>query len=162
MTTLNCIEVQQYSSRGTGKHKRVPNNVMKKYCLQQALGGTGLCHSSTLFRPNANLALISAQYDRSPGIWNMEQVVGWRKTTNVVHLTGSKIYCQCPFSHFPEQLWYMGRLANSESEKLGPVYGPSAIQHSKRMDNMAAMSQLYGDANVDPCLGYTNYPAVTY
>lgn len=36
------------------------------------------------------------------------------------------------------------------------------IRHGKRIDNMLAIPHLYGDVNVDPKLGYTDYPAVTY
>ncbi|KAJ7728116.1 hypothetical protein B0H14DRAFT_3518685 [Mycena olivaceomarginata] len=107
-------------ARNRADAKRVPNDVMKKYYLQRALGGAGLIVTeATLISPQG------AQYDGSPGIWNMDQVAGWRKITNVVHLTGNKIYCQ---------LWHVGGLANSESEKLGPVYGPSAIPARARGD----------------------------
>jgi 2,4-dienoyl-CoA reductase-like NADH-dependent reductase (Old Yellow Enzyme family) len=80
---------------------------MKKYYLQRALGGAGIIvteatlispqgfvHSSLIMMPNRLNIFFSSQHDRSPGIWSMEQVAGWRKITNVVHLAGSKIYCQ--------------------------------------------------------------------
>ncbi|KAF7348674.1 Oxidored-FMN domain-containing protein [Mycena venus] len=102
-------------SRNRADPSRVPNDIMKKYYLQRALGGAGLIVTeATLISPQG---FIPAQHDRSPGIWNMEQVAGWRRITNVVHLAGSKIYCQ---------LWHVGRLSNSDA-KAGPVYGPSAV-----------------------------------
>ncbi|KAJ7150829.1 hypothetical protein C8R43DRAFT_490337 [Mycena crocata] len=103
-------------TRNRADQSRVPNNIMKKYYLQRALGGAGLIITeATLISPQGS------QYDRSPGIWTLEQAAGWRKITNVVHLAGSRIYCQ---------LWHVGRLNPAETnEKPGaaPVYAPSAI-----------------------------------
>ncbi|KAJ7737724.1 hypothetical protein B0H16DRAFT_1695014 [Mycena metata] len=48
----------------------------------------------------------------------MEQVPGWRKITNVVHLAGSKMYCQ---------LWHAGRLTSGKPGGPQPNYEPSAI-----------------------------------
>ncbi|KAJ7680174.1 hypothetical protein B0H14DRAFT_2422928, partial [Mycena olivaceomarginata] len=80
------------------------------------LSGAGLIVTeATLISPQG------AQYDRSPGIWNMEQVAGWRKITNVVHLTGSKIHYQ--------QLWHVAlSLFHSRipANFRPPVYGPSS------------------------------------
>ncbi|KAJ7484230.1 hypothetical protein FB451DRAFT_1128328 [Mycena latifolia] len=103
-------------TRNRSDPERVPNLVMKKYYLQRALGGAGIIVTEA--------ALISpqgTQYARSPGIWNMDQVAGWKKITNVIHLARSKIYCQ---------LWHGGRLNHPASNTDGvscPVYGPSAI-----------------------------------
>jgi 2,4-dienoyl-CoA reductase-like NADH-dependent reductase (Old Yellow Enzyme family) len=36
------------------------------------------------------------------------------------------------------------------------------IRHGKMLGNMLAVPYLYGDGGVDPKLGYTDYPAVTY
>ncbi|KAJ7712171.1 hypothetical protein B0H14DRAFT_3119220 [Mycena olivaceomarginata] len=103
-------------TRNRADARRIPNNIMKKYYLQRALGGAGLIVSeATLISPQ------SSQYDRNPGIWNMEQVAGWKKITNVVHLAGSKIYCQ---------LWHVGRLNKSDAETQSPtgsIHGPSDI-----------------------------------
>ncbi|KAJ6469260.1 hypothetical protein C8R45DRAFT_1016508 [Mycena sanguinolenta] len=100
-------------ARNRADATRVPNHIMKKYYLQRALGGAGLIVTeATSISPHGSL------YDRTPGIWSIEQVAGWKRITNVVHLAGSKIYCQ---------LWHAGRLANSEGPLAGPVYGPSAI-----------------------------------
>ncbi|KAJ7692982.1 hypothetical protein B0H14DRAFT_3100767 [Mycena olivaceomarginata] len=85
----NRISEDECDGEKSSRRQRVPNNAMKKYYLQRALGGAGLIVTeATLISPQG------AQYDRSPGIWNMQQVAGWRNMTNVVHLTESKIYCQ--------------------------------------------------------------------
>ncbi|KAF7303684.1 Oxidored-FMN domain-containing protein [Mycena indigotica] len=101
-------------SRNRADPKRMPSHLMKKYYLQRALGGAGLIISeATLISPHG------AQFDRCPGIWNSEQVAAWKKITNVVHLAGSKMYCQ---------LWHLGRLSHPDPN--GMVYSPSAIQAS--------------------------------
>ncbi|KAF8217552.1 hypothetical protein K438DRAFT_1557823 [Mycena galopus ATCC 62051] len=96
---------------------RVPSYAMKKYYLQRALGGAGIIVTeATLISPQESL------YDRAPGIWSTDQVAGWRKITNVVHLAGSKIYCQ---------LWHGTILLRHESGFIlgqrAPVYGSSPI-----------------------------------
>lgn len=53
-------------------------------------------------------AFISAKaggFDNVPGIWNDEQVAGWKPITDVVHAKGSRIFCQ---------LWALGRGAIPE------------------------------------------------
>ncbi|KAJ7778403.1 hypothetical protein B0H16DRAFT_886102 [Mycena metata] len=100
-------------TRNRADEARVPSHHMKKYYLQRALGGAGLIVTeATLISPQ------TSQYDRAPGIWSMGQVAGWRKITNVVHLAGSKIYCQ---------LWHVGRLTSGKPDGPEPGYGPSAI-----------------------------------
>ncbi|KAJ7742159.1 hypothetical protein DFH07DRAFT_44628 [Mycena maculata] len=103
-------------TRNRADPNRVPSHIMKKYYLQRALGGAGIIVTeATLISPQQG-----SQFDRSPGIWNAEQVAGWRKITNVVHLAGGRIYCQ---------LWHVGRLSHGSADGLatGPVYAPSAI-----------------------------------
>ncbi|KAJ7034598.1 hypothetical protein C8F04DRAFT_568171 [Mycena alexandri] len=100
-------------TRNRADQTRVPNHHMKKYYLQRALGGAGLIVTEATL-----ISSQTSQYDRAPGIWSMEQIVGWRKITNVVHLAGSKIYCQ---------LWHVGRLTSGEPDGPEPGYGPSAI-----------------------------------
>ncbi|KAJ7636740.1 hypothetical protein FB45DRAFT_1056036 [Roridomyces roridus] len=103
-------------TRNRADAKRVPTELMRKYYLQRGLGGAGIIVTeATCISPQ------SCQYDRSPGIWNAEQVAGWRKITNVVHLAGSKIYCQ---------LWHVGRMGipdNTDGPSAEVVYAPSAI-----------------------------------
>nr|GAT52023.1 predicted protein [Mycena chlorophos] len=99
-------------SRNRADPKRIPSNLMKKYYLQRALGGAGLIISEATLISNHG-----AQFDRAPGIWNTEQVAGWRKITNVVHLAGCKMYCQ---------LWHLGRLSPPDED--GKIYSPSPIR----------------------------------
>ncbi|KAJ6546898.1 hypothetical protein B0H19DRAFT_244934 [Mycena capillaripes] len=95
----------------------VPNEIMKKYYEQRAVGGAGIIVSEGI--------LITRQgtewYD-VPGIWDKTQVEGWKKITDAVHATGSKIYAQ---------LWHLGRINHPDApEQIAsgvPVYAPSAL-----------------------------------
>ncbi|KAJ7309965.1 hypothetical protein DFH08DRAFT_719028 [Mycena albidolilacea] len=110
--------------------KRVPNNVMKN--LQRALSGAGLILTE------ATLILSQgAQYDRSPGIWNMEQVAEWRKITNMVHLTRNKIYCQIRTADAVYRVHFL----TSPSSCGMPVYGPSAIP-ARAQGNISSFHEL--------------------
>lgn len=37
---------------------------------------------------------LSSEWPQAPGIWNKDQVSGWKKITDAVHEAGSKMYCQ--------------------------------------------------------------------
>ncbi|KAJ7037478.1 hypothetical protein C8F04DRAFT_1232611 [Mycena alexandri] len=98
-----------------------PSEIMKEYYMQRALGGCGLIVSEA--------TLISRQgvrdrtvCPRQPGIWNQEQIAGWKKIVDAVHTTGTKMYCQ---------LWHVGRTSHPDAPEQitagEPVYGPSAI-----------------------------------
>ncbi|NOQ90810.1 MAG: alkene reductase [Gammaproteobacteria bacterium] len=58
-------------------------------------------------------------YPATPGIYNEQQVAGWRKITDAVHDEGGRIYLQ---------LWYCGRISHPDllPDKQTPV-APSAL-----------------------------------
>ncbi|KAJ6488537.1 hypothetical protein C8R47DRAFT_1125872 [Mycena vitilis] len=95
----------------------VPNDIMLEYYVQRAVGGAGFIVSE-----GALITRQGSEWQVAPGIWNEEQVAGWKKIVDAVHEKGSKIYCQ---------VWHLGRAAHPEAPeqiKAGvPVYAPSAI-----------------------------------
>ncbi|KAJ7494496.1 hypothetical protein B0H11DRAFT_2227908 [Mycena galericulata] len=95
----------------------VPNEIMRQYYEQRAIGGAGLIVSEGTL-----VTRQGSEWPNAPGIWNKTQVEGWRKITEVVHAHGSKIYCQ--ISH-------LGRCTHPDAEEQiaagVPVYAPSAI-----------------------------------
>ncbi|KAJ7168407.1 flavoprotein NADH-dependent oxidoreductase [Mycena crocata] len=97
--------------------KGVPNEIMKKYYDQRALGGAGLIVSEGVL-----ITRQGSEWPDAPGIWDKSQVEGWKTITDSVHAIGSKIYCQ---------LWHLGRCSHPEApEQIAagvPVYAPSAI-----------------------------------
>ncbi|KAJ7491153.1 flavoprotein NADH-dependent oxidoreductase [Mycena latifolia] len=95
----------------------VPNEIMKEYYDQRALGGAGLIVSEGTL-----ITRQGTEWQDAPGIWDQAQVEGWKKITDSVHAAGSKIYCQ---------IWHLGRVSHPEApEQLAagvPVYAPSAL-----------------------------------
>ena len=59
-------------------------------------------------------------YPSTPGIYNRQQVEGWKKVTDAVHAEGGKIFVQ---------LWHVGRISHSSFHPEGglPV-APSAVR----------------------------------
>ena len=98
-------------TRSRAGEQRIPNELMKEYYVQRA--GAGLILSeATAVTP------MGVGYLNTPGIWNAEQVAGWRQITDAVHQAGGRIVLQ---------LWHVGRI--SHPDLLGgqlPV-APSAI-----------------------------------
>ncbi|CAE6493698.1 unnamed protein product [Rhizoctonia solani] len=89
------------------------------YSQRAATPGTLLISEATLVSPEAG------GYDNVPGIWNKEQITGWRKVVDAVHQRGSYIFLQ---------LWATGRAADPRVlEKKGYTYvssSPSPLQQS--------------------------------
>ncbi|KAJ7669163.1 hypothetical protein B0H17DRAFT_1247011 [Mycena rosella] len=94
----------------------IPNEVMLEYYVQRAVGGAGIIVTE------GTLITRYGYVDNVPGIYNKEQVAGWKKITDAVHEAGSKMYCQRLLA---------GRTSHPDAPqqiKAGePVYGPSAI-----------------------------------
>ncbi|KZT64155.1 NADH:flavin oxidoreductase/NADH oxidase [Daedalea quercina L-15889] len=67
------------------------------YGQRASIPGTLLITEATFISARAG------GYDNIPGIWNDEQVEGWKRVTDAVHEKGSRIYCQ---------LWALGRAAD--------------------------------------------------
>lgn len=97
--------------------KTVPTDLMAHYYAQRAKGGAGLIVTEGVL-----ITRQGTEWEAAPGIWNDEQVAGWKKITDVVHANGSFIYAQ---------LWHLGRVSHPDApqQKLAgtPVYAPSAI-----------------------------------
>lgn len=90
---------------------RIPNELMRDYYVQRASAGLILTEA-TIVSP------MGAGYPGTPGIYNQQQMAGWKKITRAVHDAGGRIFCQ---------LWHVGRVSD-------PVYlngqrpvAPSAI-----------------------------------
>ncbi|RDB18145.1 Artemisinic aldehyde Delta(11(13)) reductase [Hypsizygus marmoreus] len=97
--------------------KTIPNDVMVEYYRQRAEGGAGL-----IVTEGTLVSRQGTEWPYAPGIWNKEQVAGWKKIVDTVHAAGSHIY---------SQLWHVGRVAHPDAPEQilagVPVYAPSAI-----------------------------------
>jgi len=90
----------------------IPNDLMAEYYSQRA--GTGLIITEgTSPSPNG------LGYARIPGLYNKEQVEGWKKVTDAVHKKGGKIFVQ---------LMHTGRVSHPLNMPEGAkILAPSAV-----------------------------------
>ena len=107
----------------------VPNDMMVEYYKQRSGAGLIITEGTS---PSPN----GLGYPRIPGIFNQDQVDGWKKITNIVHENNSKIFIQ---------LMHTGRVSHSENLPKGAeVVAPSAV---------ATDGEMYTDS-----LGMQPYP----
>jgi N-ethylmaleimide reductase len=91
----------------------IPNDLMAEYYAQRSGAGLIITEGTA---PVAD----ALGYPRIPGIFNNEQVEGWKKTTSAVHQQGTKIFVQ---------LMHTGRIGHPDNLPEGAVIrGASAIK----------------------------------
>jgi 2,4-dienoyl-CoA reductase-like NADH-dependent reductase (Old Yellow Enzyme family) len=90
---------------------RVPNEMMREYYGQRAGAGLILTEA-TVVDP------MGVGYKDTPGIWNEDQVQGWKKITEAVHEKGGRIFMQ---------LWHVGRVSDPSLLSGQTPVAPSAI-----------------------------------
>ena len=83
---------------------RVPTALMAEYYTQRASAGL-ILSEATAVDP------MGVGYPDTPGIWSDEQVAGWKKITDAVHMAGGRMFLQ---------LWHVGRVSD-------PVYLNGAL-----------------------------------
>ncbi len=91
----------------------VPGPMNAQYYAQRATAGLIVSEAT-------NISPQGRGYAYTPGIYNDEQVEGWRLVTEAVHQAGGKIVCQ---------LWHVGRISHPSLQPGGvlPV-APSAVK----------------------------------
>ena len=96
----------------------IPNDLMAEYYSQRAGAGLIVTEGTS---PSPN----GLGYARIPGIYNKEQVSGWRKVTDAVHKKGGKIFVQ---------LMHTGRISHLDNMPEGAkVFAPSAVKAGGKM-----------------------------
>jgi N-ethylmaleimide reductase len=89
-----------------------PNELMEKYYRQRADAGLIIAEGAA---PSAN----GMGYARQPGLFTEEQVQGWKRVNDGVHVAGGKIFVQ---------LMHTGRVSHSANMVAGSrILAPSAI-----------------------------------
>jgi 2,4-dienoyl-CoA reductase-like NADH-dependent reductase (Old Yellow Enzyme family) len=83
-------------TRGRATRDHVPTELMRTYYAQRAGAGLIISEATGISRQGLG-------WPFAPGIWNEEQVAGWRGVTEAVRAAGGRIFCQ---------LWHMGRLVH--------------------------------------------------
>jgi N-ethylmaleimide reductase len=117
-TRLGAIEMSNRIAMAPVTRSRygedgVPDELHATYYAQRASAGLIVAEAT-------NISAQGRGYAATPGIWNDEQVAGWKKVTDAVHAAGGKIV---------SQLWHVGRFSSTELQPNGeaPV-APSAIK----------------------------------
>jgi N-ethylmaleimide reductase len=96
----------------------VPNDLMATYYGQRSGAGLIITEGTS---PSPN----GLGYARIPGIFNNEQVEGWKKTTSAAHKGGAKIFIQ---------LMHTGRISDILNMPEGAqIIAPSAVKASGQM-----------------------------
>ena len=107
----NRIVMAPLTRLRAGAPVHVPNRLMAEHYAQRASAGL-------IITEGVPVSPQGVGYPNVPGIWNPEQVTGWRLVTDAVHAAGGRMYMQ---------LWHVGRI--SDPDHLGgeaPV-APSPI-----------------------------------
>lgn len=93
--TLNNRVLMAPLTRCRASEGRIPNALMADYYRQRASAGLILSEATSV-NP------MGVGYPDTPGIWNAQQVEGWRLVTDAVHQAQGLIFCQ---------LWHVGRVS---------------------------------------------------
>ncbi|MCQ0971212.1 alkene reductase [Paracoccus sp. TK19116] len=91
---------------------RVPNAMMAEYYAQRAGAGLILTEATSVMPQGVG-------YADTPGIWNDDQVEGWRTITDAVHANDGRIVLQ---------LWHVGRISDPMFLDGETPVAPSALQ----------------------------------
>jgi len=83
----------------------VPTELMARYYAQRAGAGLIISEATGISREGLG-------WPNAPGLWNQDQVDGWKSVTGAVHRAGGRIVAQ---------LWHMGRLVHSDLGGGQPV-----------------------------------------
>lgn len=91
----------------------VPTALMAEYYAQRAEAGL-IVAEATQVTPEGQ------GYQDTPGIHSAEQIAGWKRVTDAVHVKGGRIFLQ---------LWHVGRVSHVALQPGGqPPVAPSAIR----------------------------------
>jgi N-ethylmaleimide reductase len=100
-------------TRARAGKNRVPNDLMAEYYRQRASAGLIISEATVVSK-------IARGWVESPGIYNDEQMQGWKRVVDAVHAEGGLIFLQ---------LWHMGRASHTSFHDNGELpVAPSAIK----------------------------------
>ncbi|WP_417807028.1 alkene reductase [Thioclava sp.] len=114
-TTLGQIEIANRFVMAPLTRNRapdlVPTDLTVQYYRQRATAGL-------IISEGTQISPMGQGYAWTPGIYNDEQVAGWRKVTDAVHAEGGKIVAQ---------IWHVGRISVPQLLDGRDPVAPSAI-----------------------------------
>lgn len=91
--------------------EHIPNDMMATYYSQRASAGLIIAEATMIEEGHST-------FIAEPGIYNQQQILGWRKVTDAVHKKGGKIFLQ---------IWHGGRAAHPAMNNGHETVAPSAI-----------------------------------
>ena len=111
--TLSNRMIMAPMTRNRAAEGAIPQAMNVEYYRQRASAGLIITEAS-------QVSAEGVGYPATPGIYNQQQVAGWRQITDAVHQEGGHIYIQ---------LWYCGRISHPDllPDQQIPV-APSAIR----------------------------------
>jgi len=123
----------------------LPNALMAAYYAQRASAGLLITEATAISHQGQGYADV-------PGLWNDEQVKGWRAVTDAVHAAGGKIVTQ---------LWHVGRVSHTELQPGGgaPV-APSAITAKTKTVLIHDGVPAFADTSAPRALESAEIPAI--
>lgn len=100
-------------TRSRAAKGEIPTQLMAEYYSQRASAGLIISEGTQISQQGQG-------YAWTPGIYNEEQIQGWRLVTDAVHKAGGHMFAQ---------LWHVGRISHTsfQPNNLPPV-APSALQ----------------------------------
>src|ERR671912_2482520 len=122
-------------TRARSNREAVPNDLMARYYAQRASAGLIISEATGISREGLG-------WPNAPGLWNEEQVRGWKPVTDAVHHAGGRIVAQ---------LWHMGRLVHPDLGGGQPVSSSAttapdfAHTYEGKKPYVAARSMTYED-----------------
>lgn len=99
-------------TRARAGSDRIPNSLMAEYYGQRASAGLIIAEATVISKQGIG-------WVDSPGIYNDEQLAGWKKVTSTLRQK------DCPIIL---QLWHCGRASHSSFHNGEPAVAPSAIK----------------------------------
>ncbi len=140
ITTANRIAMAPLTRDRAGPGQ-VPTSMMATYYEQRASAGLIITEATQ----------ISAEgqgYLDTPGIYNAEQVAGWRRITDAVHAQGGKIVVQ---------LWHVGRISHVS---LQPNGQPPVSSTARRAVGKTFTAQGFEDVSEPRALRLDELPRI--
>ena len=116
VTTSNRVFMAPLTRMRATAPGDVPNELMQEYYVQRASAGL-VISEGTQISPQGK------GYMDTPGIYNDEQVAGWRTVTDAVHAAGGRIAAQ---------LWHVGRVSHESFHDGALPVSASASPYSNR------------------------------
>lgn len=111
-TQLENRVVMAPMTRARSGDDRIPNDLMARYYTQRASAGLIVTEATSISPQGLG-------WSNTPGIYNQQQVDGWKRIVDSVHREGGKIYLQ---------LWHCGRASHTSFHpELGLPVAPSSI-----------------------------------